>query len=259
MPFLHHPWGLVAALVYIYLLVVIRYLGNKRPGIGVLWSAKTCLAVAIPLFVLTFVYGFFPQSEMHRKWYYILALFLFATVVGLAAMDGLFKIVGKGFSWKGAGITLAHLSIFLVLSGGLFGCGDTRHVVVSATEGESVSAGVDEDTGEMVSLPFRLSLDKFTFEKKGNRPYFLSEITLTGKDGVPAKYGIMVNHPLKTGSWTLYQYDYGKSDDGRNVSVFECVSDPWSGFIRAALWMLMASAAMMVVMALTKKKKEGEA
>lgn len=253
MSFLHHPWGLVAALVYTYLLVVIHFLGSRRPGLRVLWSAKASLAAALPLLVLMVIFGLFPQSGMNGKWYFILVLLLFTSVLGLAAVDGIARMAESGFSWRLAGKTLSHLAMFLVLAGGLFGSGDTRHVVVSATEGTTVSTGIDEDSGEMVPMPFELTLDKFTFERKGNRPYFLSEVTFTEKGKAPWKEDILVNHPAKVGSWILYQYDYGKSEDGRNTSIFECVSDPWAGFIRVALWLMMVSAAAMIVLAVSRK------
>ena len=253
MSFLHHPWGLVAALVYTYLLVVIHFLGSRRPGLSVLWSAKASLAAALPLLVLMVIFGLFPQSGMNGKWYFILVLLLFTSVLGLAAVDGIARMAESGFSWRLAGKTLSHLAMFLVLAGGLFGSGDTRHVVVSATEGTTVSTGIDEDSGEMVPMPFELTLDKFTFERKGNRPYFLSEVTFTEKGKAPWKEDILVNHPAKVGSWILYQYDYGKSEDGRNTSIFECVSDPWAGFIRVALWLMMVSAAAMIVLAVARR------
>lgn len=258
MSFLHHPWGLVAALVYTYLLVVIHFLGSRRPGLRVLWSAKASLAAALPLLVLMVIFGLFPQSGMNGKWYFILVLLLFTSVLGLAAVDGIARMAESGFSWRLAGKTLSHLAMFLVLAGGLFGSGDTRHVVVSATEGTTVSTGIDEDSGEMVPMPFELTLDKFTFERKGNRPYFLSEVTFTEKGKAPWKEDILVNHPAKVGSWILYQYDYGKSEDGRNTSIFECVSDPWAGFIRVALWLMMVSAAAMIVLAVSRKPGKRE-
>lgn len=258
MSFLHHPWGLVAALVYTYLLVVIHFLGSRRPGLRVLWSAKASLAAALPLLVLMVIFGLFPQSGMNGKWYFILVLLLFTSVLGLAAVDGIARMAESGFSWRLAGKTLSHLAMFLVLAGGLFGSGDTRHVVVSATEGTTVSTGIDEDSGEMVPMPFELTLDKFTFERKGNRPYFLSEVTFTEKGKAPWKEDILVNHPAKVGSWILYQYDYGKSEDGRNTSIFECVSDPWAGFIRVALWLMMVSAAAMIVLAVARKPGKRE-
>ena len=258
MSFLHHPWGLVAALVYTYLLVVIHFLGSRRPGLRVLWSAKASLAAALPLLVLMVIFGLFPQSGMNGKWYFILVLLLFTSVLGLAAVDGIARMAESGFSWRLAGKTLSHLAMFLVLAGGLFGSGDTRHIVVSATEGTTVSTGIDEDSGEMVPMPFELTLDKFTFERKGNRPYFLSEVTFTEKGKAPWKEDILVNHPAKVGSWILYQYDYGKSEDGRNTSIFECVSDPWAGFIRVALWLMMVSAAAMIVLAVARKPGKRE-
>lgn len=258
MSFLHHPWGLVAALVYTYLLVVIHFLGSRRPGLRVLRSAKASLAAALPLLVLMVIFGLFPQSGMNGKWYFILVLLLFTSVLGLAAVDGIARMAESGFSWRLAGKTLSHLAMFLVLAGGLFGSGDTRHVVVSATEGTTVSTGIDEDSGEMVPMPFELTLDKFTFERKGNRPYFLSEVTFTEKGKAPWKEDILVNHPAKVGSWILYQYDYGKSEDGRNTSIFECVSDPWAGFIRVALWLMMVSAAAMIVLAVSRRPGKRE-
>lgn len=258
MSFLHHPWGLVAALVYTYLLVVIHFIGSRRPGLRVLWSAKASLAAALPLLVLMVIFGLFPQSGMNGKWYFILVLLLFTSVLGLAAVDGIARMAESGFSWRLAGKTLSHLAMFLVLAGGLFGSGDTRHVVVSATEGTTVSTGIDEDSGEMVPMPFGLTLDKFTFERKGNRPYFLSEVTFTEKGKAPWKEDILVNHPAKVGSWILYQYDYGKSEDGRNTSIFECVSDPWAGFIRVALWLMMVSAATMIVLAVARRPGKRE-
>lgn len=76
---------------------------------------------------------------------------------------------------------------------------------------------------------------------------FLSDIEVYTEDEQQAEALLEVNHPLRIGSWMIYQYDYDKQA-GRlsSYSSFELVYDPWLVLVYVGLIMLMAGSAAML-------------
>lgn len=79
---------------------------------------------------------------------------------------------------------------------------------------------------------------------------YLSEVTVSMKNGNEKSYSIEVNHPARIGSWRIYQSGYD-TERGRwsDVSILECVRDPWYRVIHMALWLMLAAAVILAVAA----------
>lgn len=76
---------------------------------------------------------------------------------------------------------------------------------------------------------------------------FLSDIEAYTEDGRTAQTTLEVNHPLRIGSWMIYQYDYDKQAGRMSAySSFELVYDPWLVPAYVGLAMLMAGSAAML-------------
>ncbi len=98
-------------------------------------------------------------------------------------------------------------------------------------------------------LPFRIRLDRFTFETHPGtmmESVFLSDVTKI-EDGREQSLKITMNEPLRRGGWTLYQSGYGPQNlppDAPHYSIFQVVKNPsdqwpkWSCYVIAAglLW-----------------------
>ena len=243
-----HAFGLLAALLYVCLLVVIYVLRDRWPLFRHLAGRKAYLiSISIVLFLLL-VFGLVPQDggrdglwgvlgfrNMNRSPLFILALLFLTTVLALNAIEDIHK-----FSRHRLGVTCAHVGLSVILVGGIFG-GRVTPATVSAMRGTPVRQGVDEWTGNPIRLPFELTLRSFSIDE------YSSEVTLTLPDGHSVETRIAVNHPLKVGSWWVYQTDYQMdTEKGTFASVFKCVHSPLSEVFRIALWMMMLAAAAMV-------------
>ncbi len=246
---LDHSFGLLAASVYVCLLVGVYALRDRWPLFRHLAGRKACIiSISIVLFLLL-IFGLTPQDgsgngfsgvfgfkTMSRSPIFILALFLLATAVTLNAIEDIHH-----FARHRLGVTCAHLGLSVILVAGLFGTGGTVRASVEAHPGIPVHYGLDERTGESRKLPFELTLRSFEVDE------YASEASLTLPDGRTSEVRIAVNHPARAGSWWIYQTDYRMDTErGEFTSIFKCVRSPLSEVFRIALWLMLVCAAAMV-------------
>lgn len=249
---LGHSFGLVSALVYVCLLVVIYALRDRWPLYRHLARRKACIiSISIVLFLLL-IFGLVPQNgggngilgilgfrNMSRSPIFILALFLLATTVTLNTIEDIHK-----FTRHHLGVTCAHLGLSVILVTGLFSTGTTIRTIMIAMPNEPNHQARNESTDEYVKLPFELTLRDFSVYE------YSSEVTLTLPDGRSYDTRIAVNHPARVGSWWIYQSDYlSDTERGEFASIFKCVHSSMSEVFRVALWLLLVSAAAMVFFA----------
>lgn len=247
-----HSFGLVAALVYVCLLVGIYALRDRWSLYRHLAGRKVCIiSISIVLFLLL-IFGLVPQNgggngilgilgfrNMSRSPIFILALFLLATTVTLNTIEDIHK-----FTRHHLGVTCAHLGLSVILVTGLFSTGTTIRTIMIAMPNEPNHQARNESTDEYVKLPFELTLRDFSVYE------YSSEVTLTLPDGRSSEIEIAVNHPARVGSWWIYQSDYlSDTERGEFASIFKCVHSPMSEVSRVALWLLLVSAAAMVFFA----------
>lgn len=241
-----HSFGLVAALAYVCLLVVIYALRDRWPLYRHLARRKACIiSISIVLFLLL-IFGLTPQDgsgngvlgfrNMSRSPIFILALLFLATTVTLNTIEDI-----HNFSRHRLGVTFAHLGLSVILVSGIFGTGGTIRARMIAMPNAPEHYARNEYTDASVKLPFELTLRDFSVYE------YSSEVTLTLPDGRSSEIEIAVNHPAKVGSWWIYQSDYlSDTERGEFASIFKCVCSPLSEVSRVALWLLLVSAAAMV-------------
>lgn len=246
---LGHSFGLVAALVYVCLLVVIYALRDRWPLYRHLSGRKACIiSISIVLFLLL-IFGLTPQDgsgdgffgvlgfrNMSRSPIFILALLFLATTVTLNTIEDI-----HNFSRHRLGVTFAHLGLSVILVSGIFGTGGTIRARMIAMPNAPEHYARNEYTDASVKLPFELTLRDFSVYE------YSSEVTLTLPDGRSYDTRIAVNHPARVGSWWIYQSDYlSDTERGEFASIFKCVHSSMSEVFRVALWLLLVSAAAMV-------------
>lgn len=249
---LGHSFGLVSALVYVCLLVVIYALRDRWPLYRHLARRKACIiSISIVLFLLL-IFGLTPQDgsgngffgvlgfrNMSRSPIFILALLFLATTVTLNTIEDI-----HNFSRHRLGVTFAHLGLSVIMIAGIFGTGGTIRARMIAMPNAPEHYARNEYTDASVKLPFELTLRDFSVYE------YSSEVTLTLPDGRSYDTKIAVNHPAKIGSWWIYQSDYlSDTERGEFASIFKCVHSPMSEVSRVALWLLLVSAAAMVFFA----------
>jgi len=112
------------------------------------------------------------------------------------------------------GVYFIHLSILVILTGGLLGSLYGYHGEMSLTEGEETDRVILQDQGERQLLGFRVRLDQFSvsFYSSGAPKEFKSTLTLLKGDQEILTQPIRVNHPLKYQGISFYQASYGVAD-----------------------------------------------
>lgn len=153
-------------------------------------------------------------------------------------IGGMFRV---RWTWKHAGILVAHGGILLLLAGIMLGNKMTVAVdQVELPQGDRVHEQ---------ALPFDLRLNRFVpeFYPGTSKPKsYESQVTVFPESGGQYDAVIRMNEPLRLSGWTLYQMSWGQDSlhPGRLISILRASHNPleqmpkWSSYIIAAglLW-----------------------
>ena len=225
--FLRYPWGLILALVYVYLLISAYILRNRFKLFDRLSDSRASICSLLLMLFLLLVFGLVRQdgrtegfagvlglSRMSRSWIFALPLMYFTTVISLNAVKDV-----ATFSKHKVWITFSHVGLSVILIAGIFGSGDFVRVNLPAYEGMParkgvVVAGVADNT--TYELPFELTLKKFTMEEYPARLLLVDRL-----GGKAAPRSITLEGGPQTaisGDWTFSVSEYighaERKDDG---------------------------------------------
>jgi cytochrome c biogenesis protein len=161
----------------------------------------------------------FGLLNMYHSWWFIGVLILLAInliACSLKRLPGVWRQVRKTRSnYARLGTYLTHLSILLILVGGLIGALWGFKGYVEIREGEAVEAFVLNGPQQTVRpLGFQVRCDAFRvdFYPDGSPREFLSTLTFLDKGKVVIDHApLRVNHPLSYGGLSFYQSSYGIS------------------------------------------------
>ena len=182
--FLRYPWGLIIAVNYLYLLVLIHFQKGRWKWLGQLADHYACSSSLGAMVLMTIIFGLTRQdpategligalgfSRMTSSWAFNILLLYFTTTTGLAVLEDLSHIRQRRVA-----AVLSHLAVFVILVAGIFGSGDKLRVTVTTQEGTSTHWGVSRD-GKQVELPFVLTLEEFSMEEYAPKLYVLDAMT----------------------------------------------------------------------------------
>lgn len=184
--FLRYPWGLIIAVNYLYLLVLIHFQKSRWKWLGQLADHYACTSSLVAMIVMTILFGLTRQdpsteglwatlgfTRMTSSWSFNILLLYFTTTTGLAVMEDLAHLRQRRVA-----AVLSHLAVFVVLVAGIFGSGDKLRVTVTTQRGQATHWGVSHN-GEQVELPFVLTLDEFRMEEYAPKLYVLDAMNQT--------------------------------------------------------------------------------
>ena len=209
--FLAYPWGIVLAVNYLYILILLYCLADKWKWVKSLYDRPACIVSLASLLVLSILFGLIHQdssiegfwgilgfTEMTSSWTFNIFLIHFMTVMGLKSID-------DAWHWKKRNLSVVvfHVAVFVVLASGIFGSGDKVRVKVATTIGKPVQTGVADDN-QRVELPFVLRLTDFTLEEYPPRIHRVTE-NLLSKEFVVVEGE---NNEGALGSWQVECLEY---------------------------------------------------
>jgi len=125
--------------------------------------------------------------------------------------DNGFVIFGEKGRWTRFGVYTVHLSVVLLLIGGLIGSKFGFDGFVNIAEGESASQIRLRNKPQMVQLPFSVRCDDFnvSFYETGAPKEFRSTLSILEQGRPVLKKDIIVNDPLRYKGISFYQSSYG--------------------------------------------------
>ena len=183
---LAYPWGVIAAVNYLYLLIILSSNREKWQWVQSLYNRREYISSIAAMLLLTLLFGTIRQdgapdglfgllgfTQMKTSWIFILFLFNLMTMLGLRAIEEV-----RLFRKSRLPITIVHLSFFLILVAAVFGSGDKMRVTVTAVQGEPTDRAVTKD-GKVLHLPFTLRLKEFSMDEYPPHIYIYSGGTLT--------------------------------------------------------------------------------
>jgi cytochrome c biogenesis protein len=161
----------------------------------------------------------FGLLNMYHSWWFIGVLILLAfnlIACSLKRLPGVWRQVRKTRSnYARLGTYLTHVSILLILVGGLIGALWGFKGYMEIREGEAVEAFVLNGPQQTVRpLGFQVRCDAFRvdFYPDGSPREFLSTVTLLDKGKVVIDHApLRVNHPISYRGLSFYQSSYGIS------------------------------------------------
>ena len=182
---LAYPWGVVAAVNYLYLLILLCTHADRWKWVRQ-WCDRPAYIVSLAsMLVLTLIFGLVRQdgstdgwtgalgwTDMASSWVFNLFLFHFLTVMGLKAVDDVWHWKAR----KGANVVM-HAAFFVIVAAAFFGSGDLQRVRVVTALGYPENRGTLED-GHRVDLPFALVLKEFSLEEYPPRVYLASSASM---------------------------------------------------------------------------------
>jgi len=129
--------------------------------------------------------------------------------------EGNYFFYGEKGSLSHFGVYVVHLSVLLILVGGLMGSFFGFEAYVNILEGEKTDRVIIRKTMRPLNLGFEVRCDKFSvdFYKTGAPKEFKSNLTFLVNGKAVRKNALLVNHPVEFGGITFYQASYGSVAD----------------------------------------------
>lgn len=178
--FLRYPWGLIFAINYLYLLLLVYVQGVKWKWLQQLSDGYAMTSSLASFMVLTIIFGLTRQdsstdgvigvlgfSRMTSSWVFILMLLYFTTALGITVMRDLHH-----FRKVRLAALMSHVVVFVFLTAAMFGSADKQRVMVNL-QLDRMTYMAQTNDGEAFELPFALTLKEFRMEEYPAKLYVL--------------------------------------------------------------------------------------
>ena len=121
-------------------------------------------------------------------------------------------LLAEKHRWTRLGVYVVHLSVILLVIGGLIGSFFGFEGFVSLPEGETTNRIFLRKNNQPHILPFAVRCDDFhvSFYRNGAPKEFISQLTIIEGDREILKKEIIVNDPLRYKGISFYQSSYGE-------------------------------------------------
>lgn len=184
--FLKHPWGIVLAANYLYLIILISFNKDKWKWSEHFTGRQTYIGSLTTMLVLTLIFGLIRQdgsdeglmsalgfSQMKNSWTFNIFLLHFTTVMGIKATDDL-----RNIKRDKPHTIIMHTAFFVILFAGIFSSGEKTKIRLTAIQGKPTNIGTTSK-GEKTELPFIIRLKDFSLEEYPPQIHIFSKNSLS--------------------------------------------------------------------------------
>ena len=122
-------------------------------------------------------------------------------------------LYGEKGRYSHFGVYIVHLSVLLILAGGLIGSFFGFEAYVTIPEGAAADRVTLRKSRDIKPLPFAIACDKFTIDyyENGAPKEYRSDLKFFQGDRMVQEGQLKVNHPITHGGITFYQSSYGQT------------------------------------------------
>lgn len=238
--FLRHPWGLIIAINYLYILILAYAKSDSWKWVRTLYDQYAMISSLASIVVLCMIFGLTAQNgstdgiagalgfrRMASSWPFCLIFIYFTTALGLRTIDDIHH-------WKQRRILplLSHAAVFVVLAAGMFSSGDKTRVRLTAPVGYPVHTGITA-SGQEVRLPFVITLRKFEMKEYQPKLHMIDPQIGTSS----AEYLSVEDGTGSFEGWDITVVEYldmaGKLQDSTDYKAMEHVGAAPAAYIRA--------------------------
>lgn len=170
--FLHYPWSAIAAVNYLYLLVLAYAMEDRWQWVRDLRSGHSSVVALASMVAMLLIFGLTRQNgsaegiagvlgftRMTSSWVFNLLLINFVTSLGLAVIHDWREVRSRKIA-----PLLSHTAVFVALAAAMFGSGDKLRVRVPLYLDHPTYEAVDAE-GVRRELPFAVTLRDFQMEE----------------------------------------------------------------------------------------------
>lgn len=179
---LRYPWSAIAAVNYLYLLVLAYALEDRWKWVRPLRDARASVVALASMVVMTIIFGLTRQdgsaegltgalgfSRMTSSWPFNLLLLNFITSLGLTVMDDWRKVKINKLA-----MLMTHTAVFVALVAAMFGSGDKLRVRMPLYLDMPAYEAVDA-AGMKRELPFVVTLRDFQMDEYSPKLYIYDD------------------------------------------------------------------------------------
>jgi cytochrome c biogenesis protein len=132
------------------------------------------------------------------------------------------------------GVYLVHLSILIILMGGIIGSLFGFAAYVNILEGDTIDSVVLRRNMTSMKLGFSVHCEKFSVEyyANGSPKEFRSDLDFLREGKLAKKGSLLMNHPITFGGITFYQSSYGSIPGKVHLRIQKKGSDPKESTIK---------------------------
>lgn len=167
------PYNIIILLGIVASIIILHLFFKKSRFVIWIGSVNAAIVSIIFIFLMVMLMGIIPQikttstiiqmlglNSITTHWSFLLILLMFLISLGIVTLKRILN-----FNTSNIGFILNHLGLFIALSSGILGAGDTQRLQVELTENSPNWIGFNKKTQTIVELDFAIYLKDFIIEE----------------------------------------------------------------------------------------------